>query len=105
MAINQESSRIALLSTLAEVSIRLMFPLMSLAVVQQQNRLGRDLRDQHPRHFRIKPANAVGAYHKIRRVEDMPFDVIQHRAIDLRPLRLHQIEYDFDDPSPARGGA
>ena len=28
----------------------------------------------------------------------MPFNEIQYRAIDLRPLRLHQIEYEFRRP-------
>jgi hypothetical protein len=39
----------------------------------------------HPRHFRIKPANTIGPNDKIRRIEDMTSDEIQHRTISLRP--------------------
>ena len=49
----------------------------------------RNLRHHHPRHFRIEPANAVGANDKIGRIENVALDEIQHRAINLRPFRLH----------------
>jgi hypothetical protein len=39
--------------------------------------LRRHLCHHHPRHFRIKPANAVSPNNKIRRVENMPFYKIQ----------------------------
>jgi len=43
----------------------------------------------HSRYFRIKPADAVRANDKIRRIEDVPLHEIQHRTINLRPLRLN----------------
>jgi hypothetical protein len=43
--------------------------------------LCQNLRHDHARHFRIKPANAVAADDKVRRIEDMAFDEIQHRAV------------------------
>ena len=49
-------------------------------------------RHHHPRHFRIKPTNAIAANNKIRGIENMPLDEIQHRTIDLRPLQLDQVE-------------
>jgi hypothetical protein len=52
-------------------------------------------RHHHPRHFRVKPANAVAANDKVGRVEHMPLDKIQYRTIDLRPLWLHQIKNEF----------
>jgi hypothetical protein len=36
---------------------------------------------------------AVSADDKVGQVENMPLDKIQCRAIDLRPLRLHEIEH------------
>jgi len=51
--------------------------------------LRRNLRHDHPRHFWIKPANTVGANDKIGRIENVPLDEIEHRAIDLWSLRLH----------------
>jgi hypothetical protein len=57
--------------------------------------LRRHLRDHHPRHFRIESANTVAANDKIGWIEDIPLNEIQHSTIDLRPLRLHQIENEF----------
>jgi hypothetical protein len=51
--------------------------------------LRRRSRDDHPRHFWIKPADTVGANDKIGRIENVSLDEIQHSAIKLRPLRLH----------------
>jgi hypothetical protein len=51
--------------------------------------LRRNLRHDHSRYLRIKPANAVGANDKVGRVEHMPFDKIHHSSINLRPFRLH----------------
>jgi hypothetical protein len=48
-----------------------------------------NLSHNHPRHFRIKPADAVRAGDKIGRVENVAFNEIQYRAVDLRPLWLH----------------
>jgi hypothetical protein len=36
-----------------------------------------------PRHLRIKPANAVGAYDKLGRVEDVSLDEIQRLLVRL----------------------
>ena len=55
----------------------------------------RNPRHDHARRFRIKPANPVAANDKIRRIENVIFDEIQHRTVDLWPLCLHQIEYEF----------
>jgi hypothetical protein len=57
--------------------------------------LSRHSRHHHPRHFRIKPANPVGTDYKVSRIEHVSLDEIQHRTIDLWPLRLHQIENEF----------
>ena len=43
----------------------------------------------HSRHFRIKPADAIGANDKISRVENMTLNEIKHGTIDLRPFGLH----------------
>ena len=56
--------------------------------------LCRNLCHDHPRHLRIKPANAIGANDKIRRIENLALDEIQHGTIDLRPLRLHPVEHE-----------
>src|SRR5208337_5291538 len=37
----------------------------------------------------------LGANDKVGRIEDMALDEIKHRAINLRPLRLHQKEYEL----------
>jgi len=67
--------------------------------------LCRKSRHDHAGHFRVKPANAAGANDKIRRLENMRLDEIQHRAIDPRPFRFHQIEYEISTirryPSPS----
>ena len=60
-----------------------------LRPVDSKDFLCRNLRHDHPRHFWIKPANTVGANNKIRRIEDMTPDEIEHRTINFRPLRLH----------------
>ena len=46
----------------------------------------------HPRHFRIEPAHPVAANDKVGGAENVLPDKIQHHAIDLGPLRLHQVE-------------
>jgi hypothetical protein len=48
--------------------------------------LCRNLRQDHPRHFWIKPANTVGAHDKIGWIENVSLDEIQHRAINLRAV-------------------
>ena len=53
------------------------------------DRLSRDFRHDHPRHFGIKPTHPVAANDKVARIEDMGLDEIQHRAVDHRPLDLH----------------
>jgi hypothetical protein len=44
--------------------------------------LCRNSRHHHPRHFRIKPADAVGANDKVGRVENMALNEIQHGTVD-----------------------
>ena len=56
--------------------------------------LSRHLRHHQPRHFLIQPANAVAANDEVGRIENVPLDEIEHRAIDLRPLGLHQVEHE-----------
>jgi hypothetical protein len=51
--------------------------------------LVRHLRHDQPRHFRIKPANAVAANDKVGRVENVALDEIEHLPINLRPFGLH----------------
>ncbi len=57
--------------------------------------LRRDPRHHHAHHLRVEPANAIGANDKIRLIENVTPDEIQHRPIDLWPLRLHQVENEF----------
>jgi hypothetical protein len=57
--------------------------------------LCRHLGHHHSRHFRIKPADAVSANYKVGRIENMASDEIEHRSIDPKSLRLHQIENEF----------
>jgi hypothetical protein len=63
--------------------------LRRLRPVGVEDFLRRHFRHDHPRHFRIKPANAVAANDKVGRVEHMPHDKVQYCAVDLRPFRLH----------------
>jgi hypothetical protein len=51
--------------------------------------LCRNSRHHHPRHFRIKPANTIGANDKIGRIENLRLYEIKHRSINPRSLRLH----------------
>jgi hypothetical protein len=54
--------------------------------------LRRQLCHHHPRHFwvePVEPTNAIGANDKVGGVENVALDEIQHRTINLRPLRLH----------------
>jgi hypothetical protein len=67
-------------------SVALFFPL-TIAVVMSGPRATRG--HHHPRHFRIKPANVVAANDKVRGVENMRLDEVQHRTVNFRPLRLH----------------
>ena len=50
--------------------------------------LCRNPRHHHARHFRVQQANAIAPDGEIRGIENISIDEIQHRAIDLRPLRL-----------------
>ena len=60
-----------------------------LRPVDVEDFLCRNLRHDRPRHFWIKPANTVGANDKIGWIENVTLDEIQHRAINVRPFRLH----------------
>ena len=51
--------------------------------------LCRNSSHDHPRHLRIKPANAIGANDKTGWIENVSLYKVQHRAINLRSFRLH----------------
>ena len=48
---------------------------------------------------RIEPANAIGANDKIRWIENVPLDQIEHRTIDLGRSASIKSNMNFDDPS------
>ena len=55
-----------------------------------------NLRHDHARHFRIKPADAIAANNKVRRIEHVAFDGVATLAfIHFRSLGLHQVENEF----------
>ena len=51
--------------------------------------LRRNLRHDHPRHFRIQSANAIAANDKISRIKNVSLYKFQYRTIDFRPVELH----------------
>jgi hypothetical protein len=69
--------------------------LRRLRPVGVEDFLRRHFRHHNPRRFRTKPADAVAANDKVRWIENMSLDEIQHGAINPRSLGLHQIENEF----------
>jgi hypothetical protein len=70
----------------ADIAISVECPLSSIPAVEF---LRRRPRNHRPRHFGVKPANAVCANNKIGWIENVFLDEIQHRSIDPRSLWLH----------------
>ncbi len=54
-----------------------------------------------PRQLRIEPANPIAPDGEVRGIEDGLFDEIQDSPINVRALRLHQVEHEFRGSVPA----
>jgi hypothetical protein len=63
--------------------------------------LRRDPRNNHPRQLRIEPHDTIAADGEIRRIKHRRFDKIQDSSINLRSLRLREVEDELRRPIPA----